>query len=709
MAEQKFPRPEWFDFDEKSWDAKQRSFAEKYYSRDLLDAQHFLEGVVLHDPQDYEPDPERGYPIQCNEALEEDILKLVRRGLSKVQIARVLGIPYESIGKWQRRDPVFAAALEDAGVDRSEYLEAWAQHIADSVPPVKDLVAKARLQVDTLKWRIMKLHGTPHKPKEDPRQQIVDAGGIQALLVIPDKKHEIVSGLRTMLLKDGKLTPERLDTGNRMPTTIEGGTPPVESVLFSPTAPQAAFLASDAFELLGGGSRGGGKTLALIYDAMGLRQKNGPAITNPHYKAIILRTSREHFQEVVARCGEIYPAIVPGTTFNRGRHTYQFPSGASVRLSFLKSEHDANQYQGHEYHYVGWEELTHWSTDAGYEMMLATVRGARKAGVTPYVRATTNPGGLGHDWVQARWQIPDTGGPTKFQVKVPVFIKGQDMGVRSWVREFIPMDIRTNPHLEDEYLAQLASMDDEDLKRHWLEGTWGRANIKGLIYAEHISAAYNHGRINSLPVLASAPVHTFWDFGASDKTAIWFMQHDGAWLNFIEYYENSQQGLDHYVSVLNQVQARLGFTLWGTHYLPHDAKHQRLQVDRPKSIQEMLFDLGLHQTRIVSSIRVPEGIELTRLMFPRCRFDADRCEKGITALNNYRYAWDDRAQMFSSKPLSNWATHGADAFRMCAVSYRDSADPEYMIKMAAQRTRWRDAMENRRGGLPLLSPKRNLL
>lgn len=59
-------------------------------------------------------------------------------------------------------------------------------------------------------------------------------------------------------------------------------------------------------------------------------------------------------------------------------------------------------------------------------------------------------------------------------------------------------------------------------------------------------------------------------------------------------------------------------------------------------------------------------------MLPRCYFDQSKCAKLITNLKNYRKTWDDKLGQFTSVPVHNEHSHGADAFRTGAVVGRDN-------------------------------------
>lgn len=190
------------------------------------------------------------------------------------------------------------------------------------------------------------------------------------------------------------------------------------------------------------------------------------------------------------------------------------------------------------------------------------------------------------------------------------------------------------------------------------------AAILGSFYGKEISDAEREGRITNVPVERDKLVHTAWDLGFSDSTAIWFIQQVGRELHVIDYYEANNQGLDHYAKLLRDK----GY-LYGKHYFPHDVQHHELATG--KSRVDTLRGLGLNPI-VVPVHQVNDGINAVRMLFPRFWFDAKRCERGLEALRNYRREFDDKAKVYKPKPLHDWTSHGADALRSFAGGFADT-------------------------------------
>lgn len=184
------------------------------------------------------------------------------------------------------------------------------------------------------------------------------------------------------------------------------------------------------------------------------------------------------------------------------------------------------------------------------------------------------------------------------------------------------------------------------------------AAIRGAYYAKDVSQAEADGRIRSVPYDKAADVFAAWDLGIGDMMSIWFGQIIGAEWHWIGYYENNGFGLDHYVEYVKS----LPFPVH-QHFLPHDGEARELQTG--KSRQEYLQGRGL-KVSIVPRHEVDDGINAGRVRFNRMYFDKDGCKRGIDCLRMYRSEFDEKTQVLKSRPLHDWASHGADAFR-CGV------------------------------------------
>ncbi len=196
------------------------------------------------------------------------------------------------------------------------------------------------------------------------------------------------------------------------------------------------------------------------------------------------------------------------------------------------------------------------------------------------------------------------------------------------------------------------------------------ASIRGAYYAEQMRTAWAQGRIARIPIEETLDVHTFWDLGMDDHNAIWLMQAIGKEVRMVDYYENSGEGMTHYIQWCKD-WAEKNNVRFGRHYAPFDMNVREYSsgVSRKDSAAEQGF-----QFDIAPKLSIQEGIDRCRRLFSRCYWDAERCSEGISALTDYRKAWDDKLQTYQNKPLHNYASHGADAFRVFGVVWSDYID-----------------------------------
>ena len=195
------------------------------------------------------------------------------------------------------------------------------------------------------------------------------------------------------------------------------------------------------------------------------------------------------------------------------------------------------------------------------------------------------------------------------------------------------------------------------------------AAILGAYFAKELDEAQSAGRIGSVPYDALLPVHTAWDLGIGDSTAIWFFQVARAEVRVIDYYEASGYGLPHYAAVLSS----RGYK-YGTDYLPHDAQARQLGTGR--SLWETLHSLTNRIPRVLPQQNLMDGINAARITIASSWFDADKCYDGLEMLRAYRADYDDKRKAFTDRPRHDFSSHGSDAFRYLALAWREMQPPK---------------------------------
>ncbi|PWM14797.1 MAG: Terminase-like family protein [Clostridia bacterium] len=241
------------------------------------------------------------------------------------------------------------------------------------------------------------------------------------------------------------------------------------NVVWQPQPRQVSFMQRPEYECLYGGAAGGGKSDALLAEA--LRQ-----VDIPHYRAIIFRKTYPQLTELIDRSQAIYSLAFPKAKYNESKHVWTFPSGAKIFFGSMQHSKDKTNYQGKRYDFIAFDELTHFTWEE-YSYMFSrnrpskSPRSSRKTRV--YIRATTNPGGIGHGWVKERFisaAPPLTPIVEEVEVRTP---EGETKRLKR-DRIFIPATVFDNRVLLEEdpnYLGSLALLPEKE-RNALLYGDW---------------------------------------------------------------------------------------------------------------------------------------------------------------------------------------------------------------------------------------------
>jgi len=210
-----------------------------------------------------------------------------------------------------------------------------------------------------------------------------------------------------------------------------------------PHPKQAQFLLLRCKEALYGGAAGGGKSDALLMAAL-------QYVDMPGYSAILFRRTFNDLalpKALMDRANEWLSGSE--ARWNGENHTWTFPSGAKLTFGYLENEKDKYRYQSAEFQYIGFDELTQF-LESQYRYLFSRLRRLEASPIPLRMRAASNPGNVGHDWVKQRFM---TEGP-------------------AYGRIFVAARLEDNPSLDKKTYVESLSELDPITKRQYLDGDW---------------------------------------------------------------------------------------------------------------------------------------------------------------------------------------------------------------------------------------------
>lgn len=334
---------------------------------------------------------------------------------------------------------------------------------------------------------------------------------------------------------------------------------------------QLRFLNSPAFETLYGGAAGGGKSHGQLLDTLLY------ALEYPKSAQLFLRRTFPDLEKSIIRMAlETYPREL--YTYNKSSHTMTFINGSIVDFGYLDRESDVYQYQSAQYDVIRFDELTHF-TEYMYTYMFSRCRG-----VNDYpkgIKSTTNPGGIGHTWVKARFV--DIGEPNR----VHEFESGS--------RIFLPATIYDNPFLmkkDPAYINRLQALSEKERKA-LLEGCWDITD--GVFFPEikrelHIVSAFDIPRDwNRYFVM---------DYGLDMLAGYLIAVSPAGWCYvYRELYEGKDSGGEGLIvsAAAERIKELVGTDQIGQYFAPPDLWNR--QKDTGKSIAQLFREQGIPLTR----------------------------------------------------------------------------------------------------------------
>jgi phage terminase large subunit len=222
--------------------------------------------------------------------------------------------------------------------------------------------------------------------------------------------------------------------------------------------------------------------------------------------------------------------------------------------------------------------------------------------------------------------------------------------------------------LPQEELDDARSMMTEDQYEAEFECNFESA-ILGAYYGREMRELTDEGRITDVQHDPMFKVHTAWDLGYSDDTSIWWYQVIHGEIRLLDYHFSNGEPVEYYANVITEAKRKYGYE-YGTHWLPHDARAKTLASGGKSIIEQISNKIPIESFRIVPSLSLQDGIQASRMALKRCWFDF-KCQDGIECLRQYQREFDEDKKVFRDKPRHDWTSHGADAFRMMAIAWKD--------------------------------------
>jgi len=370
-----------------------------------------------------------------------------------------------------------------------------------------------------------------------------------------------------------------------------------------------------------------GKTILVILHLMKKALTNDKK--NPRYYLIgptfvsIKRVCWDYLKQ--------YASCIPGTTFNETELRCDFATGARIQL--LSSE-DPDKIRGiyadgvcvdecSQMNPILWNEIIRpaLSDRKGFCYFISTPAGMSNIFYDLYQHAQSDPTWLAYT------------------------AKASETGIID----------------QEELDAAKAQMGDAKFKQEF-ECDW-IANIEGAVYGEIIKSLEEKKQITRIAYDPALMVHTAWDLGVDDSTAIVFYQLLGNQILIIDYYENNREGLPHYVQVVKDKDY-----VYGEHFAPHDIEVTEFSTGKTR--REVAYQLGI-RFKILPKINLEDGIHSLKMVLPKCWFDGENTKPLVDALRHHHRKYNEKMKMFSNKPVKDWSSHAADAARYMALSITD--------------------------------------
>ena len=304
-----------------------------------------------------------------------------------------------------------------------------------------------------------------------------------------------------------------------------------------PGPQEKAIRASFVDELFFGGARGGGKSEFLLGDFLSDVDTYGE-----HWKGVLIRRTYPELDEIIDRSRQIFRAAYPDAEYKVGTHQWIFKNGSTLKLRHLENEADADHFQGQQYTWIGWDELTSWNDMKAYHKLKACLRTGSAEVPTKRIRASGNPGGPNHNNVKDYYI--DSGEESSV-------IEGDDGMNRMYIRSLVT-DNKILLDRDPGYIKRLEGVGDEQLVKAWLEGDWD--SFVGQYFTNwHEKQVL----VNSFEIPEHWPLFGGMDYGEAAPTSygLYTVDYDGNIYRISEYYQANATASQHADNIARMIES----------------------------------------------------------------------------------------------------------------------------------------------------------
>lgn len=390
--------------------------------------------------------------------------------------------------------------------------------------------------------------------------------------------------------------------------------------------------------------RRAGKTVAT------LNHLQRDALQTPNSRFAFIAPTYKQAKDIAWDMIKFYARPIPGVEFNESELRVDYPNGSRVRLY---GADNPDSLRGIALWGVVFDEYSQQPSNIfgeiiskaladhyGYAIWIGTVKGKN------HLYKTYEQGKKSDDWFSLWQDIDQT-------------LASEDGETIENLKKALE---------DDKKLVDQGIMSVDEFSQEWYLSI--SAAVKGAVYSKEWSELVNKGRLLRIEYDKELPTYSSWDFGIGDATAIGIYQISRGIkteIRLVDYYENNNQSLDHYIDWLVNKPYKLEMS-YG------DPSGQNRQLNTGRSVFEDLMSdetakkLGYRMRMFARKSFVIDKINATKNLFNSLWVD-DRCDKIIEAITNYHYAWDDKRGEFSEEPYHDWSSHGCDQLGYFSVNY----------------------------------------